>query len=226
MSEFSKIKNVFIAANSERAINELSIALECPVLLLPNYYPVKDNVEHLTITPDNEINIGCFGAIRPMKNQLLQAIAAIKFSKSINKKLRFHININREETGGNNVIKNLRALFENSEAELVEHPWADHHHFIKILNGVDIGMQVSLSETYNIVTADMVNKLIPVVVSKEIRWVMDNFKVNPTSFEDIVSKLNFCYMNLNGRLVKKNKQALADNSKKAIFIWEENLKSL
>jgi len=32
---------------------------------------------------NNFIHIGCFGAIRPLKNQLIQAIAAIQFAKSI-----------------------------------------------------------------------------------------------------------------------------------------------
>ena len=60
------------------------------------------------------IDIGAYGAIRPLKNQLLQALAAIKFAESIGKTLRFHINITRIENNGDPVLKNLRNLFSNS----------------------------------------------------------------------------------------------------------------
>lgn len=224
--KFSNINNhVFIGANSDRAKADLGIVIEKDIFYLPNYYPV-DIIDCEKKPIGNHIDIGCFGAIRPMKNQLLQAVAAIKFAKEIGKPLRFHININREETGGNNVLKNIRALFDACDGELVEHPWADHHDFIKILNKIDIGMQASLSETYNIVSADMVNKCIPVVVSNEIRWARDEFKVNPTSCDELVKKLHYCYKNRGARIIRKNKEALADNSKKAICAWKCFLKEI
>lgn len=224
--QYSKINNhIFISANSDRAQKELQVIVNKDVFYLPNYYPV-DVLDFNKKIVGQHIDIGCFGAIRPMKNQLLQAVAAIKFADDINKKLRFHININREETGGNSVLKNIRSLFESCDGELIEHPWADHHEFIKIISKIDIGMQASFSETFNIVTADMVNKYIPVVVSNDIRWVRDEFKVEPTSFNELVSKLNYCYKNINSRIVKKNKEALADYSKKSVCNWKKFLKEI
>lgn len=72
------------------------------------------------------IDIGCFGAVRPLKNQLMQAIAAISFARSRGLHLRFHMNGTRIE-GGGPVLKNITAMFARSpDAELVLHPWFDH----------------------------------------------------------------------------------------------------
>ena len=59
---------------------------------------------------DKFIDIGCFGAIRPMKNTFHQALACIEFAELKNKTLRFHVNTSRVEQSGENVVKNLRAI--------------------------------------------------------------------------------------------------------------------
>lgn len=46
---------------------------------------------------------------------------------------------------------------------------------------MDLGMQVSFSETFNIVAADMISQDVPVVVSNEIEFVAPIFKANKTS---------------------------------------------
>ena len=98
----------------------------------------------------NVLNIGCFGAIRPLKNQLYQAVAAIEFANSINKKLHFHVNIARVENNGDPVLKNLRNLFiNNPKHKLVEHSWLTHEDFINLVRKMDIGLQVSFTETFS-----------------------------------------------------------------------------
>jgi len=44
----------------------------------------------------------------------------------------------------------------------------DHSDFISIVKSMDIGMQVSLSESFNIVAADFVSNGIPLVGSPDI----------------------------------------------------------
>jgi hypothetical protein len=133
------------------------------------------------------LNIGCFGAVRPMKNQLTQAIAAIKFARLKNKKLRFYINATRTETGGEAVLKNIRSLFAaEPDAELIECVWYSHYDFLILLQSMDIGMQVSMSETFNVVSADYITVGLPVVVSPEIKWVTRLCQAKTESVEDIV----------------------------------------
>ena len=49
-----------------------------------------------------------------MKNTFHQALACIEFAEIKNKTLRFHVNTSRIEQSGENVVKNLRAIFENN----------------------------------------------------------------------------------------------------------------
>ena len=52
-----------------------------------------------------------------------------------------------------------------------------------------IGLQVTYTETFNIVAADMVSGGLPIVVSGEIPWVSDECKADPNNVRDIVRKM-------------------------------------
>lgn len=107
---YNKISpDIQISANNHEAAKELTYALDFPVLYLPNIYCFKKIKS--TRIPNGFIDIGCFGAIRPLKNTLMQAVAAIRFGNKNNKKIRFHINSFRTEQNGDQVLKNLKALF-------------------------------------------------------------------------------------------------------------------
>jgi len=188
--EYKKL-NVIIACNHKDTVKDLE-KVGMNSIYLPNYYQVTKTTE-VKKEESEFIKISCFGAIRPMKNHLLQAMSAIYFAEIVGKKLRFYINVNREEQGGNSVLKNLRNLFVNTEHELFECPWVNHEKFIEIVKTMDIGMQVSLSETFNIVTADLINNNIPVVVSKEIYWLPFYTKSNATNMDSITFKLLVAY---------------------------------
>ena len=66
---------------------------------LPNYYP-WDGVVSPASTDEDVVNVGCFGAARPFKNMVGQAIAALMFAERIGRPLNFHINGDRIEAGG------------------------------------------------------------------------------------------------------------------------------
>jgi len=205
-----EFQNFIVAPNSKEVADDLRDVIHLNTIYLPNIYlptfSKSQKYKKCLKKSAKFIDVGCFGAIRPMKNQLIQAVAAIKFAEKLGKTLRFHINVGRQEQKGDQVYKNLRALFNEKlrRHKLIEHPWASHDDFISIIKQVDIGMQVSLSETFNIVTADLVNNGIPVVGSPEIDWLPYIFKVNPSSsthiefvlmFTYIASKSNLHYLN-------------------------------
>ena len=195
IKKYSYIPNLIIAPNSEDLTNQLKSCFpHGNFLFLPNIYIEKEIENKVKVSKDkNYIEIGCFGAIRPLKNHYAQALAAIEFADSINKKLKFHINSTLIEHQGENVLKNLEELFSNSKHELIKHPWYSHDDFMNIISNIDIGMQVSLSESFNIVTADLITSKIPVVVSEEIYWMPALQKTSPTSHADIVNKLKLIY---------------------------------
>lgn len=193
--------NVVLSCNDERADREFrklitnykpqwkdnELFRRC--VLLPNYYPI-----HFTPRPApayrDVIDIGCFGAIRPLKNQLIQAVAAVEYADEVGKRLRFHINATRIEGRGDAILKNIRSLFELVPHELIEHPWCNHDEFVQLVRSMDVGLQVSYAESFNIVTADMVVNGVPAVVSPEIRWVNEMFHADPNDSSSIVKALH------------------------------------
>jgi hypothetical protein len=198
MNAYIKQHNVYLAPNSHRLYADLVNYYKAvykdthdKIILLPNYYnrePERE-VEH----DPHVLNVGCFGAIRPLKNQLIQAYAAIEYARHTHKKLRFHINSQRVEQAGNSALKNIIALFADldpNKYELVQHPWMHHHEFRKLVRKMNIGMQVSFTETFNIVTADFVSQDIPIVVSEEVEWASGMFKVGTDDAAEIADKMS------------------------------------
>lgn len=225
--EYLKYKNVFIGVNSTDAFQVLDNIIDKKMFYLPNYYPIKKSECDLTEKDKNKrvINIGCFGAIRPMKNQLQQAIAAIEFGDIMGKSIHFHMNTERIEGRGEPILKNIRSLFKsNPKHKLIEYPWLDHKDFIKVVKKMDIGMQVSFSETFNIVTADLVTNDIPVVVSPEIDWVCNFFKADPNSNKDIVNKLLFVWKSKILKLKYLNLWGLKKYNKESTLVWLDYFK--
>lgn len=185
---------IVIAPNSKALADDLKKTMKTGAVLLPNVYrpfffgaPRFD----MKLFEDKReyVDIGCFGAVRPLKNQLQQAVAAIEFCDQKNLLLRFHINGGRVEDRGQEALKNLRALFLGTTHELVEHDWLSHRQFLALVWQMDLGMQVSLSESFNIVTADFVHVGVPIVVSEDVEWMPSIFKCEATSTKSIVSAL-------------------------------------
>lgn len=228
--QYLKYDGVYVAVNSERMEKELEFYLRTTtdlktrktrnkIIYLPNYYPTEFKDKELDTTKDT-INISCFGAIRPLKNHLIQAFAAIMFAEKIGKKLNFHINTQRVEQRGESVLRNLIALFESygGKHTLVEHEWYEKDKFLEICSTMDIGMQCSLSETFNLVTADLISQGIPVVTSEEIQWVDKSSHANPTDSRSIANILYNVYRN-SEKNCTINKRCLKRFTKDARQIW-------
>lgn len=234
--------NVILACNETRTDLEFAnlIAVLKPTwdekhirtrcVLLPNYYPAKihacsvEEEAFIDSKSHHMIDVACFGAIRPLKNQLMQAITAIEYARIKNLHLRFHINYSRVEQGGNPILRNLRALFKNiSNHTLVEHGWLDHDAFLKLCRKMDLGMQVAFSETFNITTADLITNKIPVVTSSEIFWVDPKFYAEPTSSESIFNAMDRALRTQNAW--KKNLQRLQTYDNWSVASYEDFLNS-
>lgn len=226
--------NVMLAPNAERLYKDMKIALSVKydadeidnrVVYLPNYYPAYDRNRCNRPHVSDIVNVGCFGAIRPLKNQLIQAIAAIEYANWNDLTLRFHINGNRVEGSGEPVLKNLEKLFEHSDRhQLIKHPWQPHDNFLNILTEIDIGLQVSFTESFNIVAADMVTMGVPVVTSPEISWVSKLFHADPTNSSSIAHAM--CRAKTCGRLgVGYNRFLLDKFSDRSVHRWMRFLRT-
>lgn len=211
------------------------------VVYLPNYYraplPVIKKrctlvwrfLRHIgisggTLVGDHreELKIGCFGAIRPLKNHLHQAMAAIEIADALNKSLRFYINSNRVEGKAEPILTSLRQLFKRyPHHTLVEIGWLDHDAFTDIVRSMDVVMQVSNSETFNIVSADAVSMGVPIVVSDEIPWIGDEYHANPNDVKDIAHRLLHVLLNGgNGQLQADQLWSLHEYTELSKQLWK------
>ena len=202
IGDYSSVKNIIIACNSPRMTYDIRAFLShrndwsrdetySKVIYLPNYYPTEMKTKEYNVSGDI-ISIGCFGAIRPLKNQLMQAHAALAFAKTIGKTLHFHVNSNRLEQKGDAVMHNLQGLFQQMAGQghkMIGHEWTPRAEFLELCAKMDIGMQVTFTETFNIVGADVISQGVPLVGSTEIPWAGEFYNANPVSAEDILNKL-------------------------------------
>ena len=194
-------RGIEVMCNAPRSVYDLNIVARSygytsgPVSYAPNFYPIVCEHPLATIAPhqahaDDTVRVGCFGAIRPLKNHMAQALAAVEFASRLGKKLEFHVNAARIEMGANKVLGNLEAFFANTKrTALVKHAWLSHPNFLKLLTTMDFSMQVSFSETFNIVSADSVVCSVPVIASEEVAWLGSYAQSDPNSAASMVNAL-------------------------------------
>lgn len=220
LSISKEYENFNLSCNSLLLKGDLEHSFGIRVIYSPNIY-INRYSKIKSLKKDKEhLDIACFGAVRHFKNHIQQALAAIAFANLIGAKLKFHINCSRFENQGEPILKNLRAIFNGEKHKLIEHEWMNHEDFIKVVKSMDIGMQCSFTETYNIVASDFCSNDIPLVGSAEIDWLSSLYQVHPTSLEDIVSKLETAYFGRFINLHYLNKIGLENYNKKSLKIWK------
>lgn len=224
--------NITIAANAPRMLDDIRLFLQSAhdwtdeqtrtrVVYLPNYYPHNFKTKMVDSTKDH-IDVGCFGAVRPLKNHVVQALAALQLANKLGKKLHFHINA-RVETKGDAVLNSLRCIFQHlNEAghHLVFHEWKPRIDFLDVCASMDVGMQVSFSETFNIVAADMLSQGVPIIGSYELPWIADEYKADPTDHHDIEKALESAYNDC-AKNVHLNQRGLSKYSDNTRTVWLE-----
>jgi glycosyltransferase involved in cell wall biosynthesis len=224
IGEYMKL-GVIVAPNGVRATEQIAYegargdSSSDKAIYLPNCYPVDEFMPPVLQSSTMAVNIGCFGAFRPLKNQLQQAFAALKFADWLGRPLRFHIN-GRIDAGGQGAINNVLGLFaqlDATTAEVVNHDWENRETFIETLREIDMLMQVSMSETFNIVAADAVLAGIPVIATDELPWYYPT-NVDPQSVDNIVETMKTIWL-YRSFFLTKNRIGLQRYNRTATRKW-------
>ena len=189
-------------------------------IYLPNVYsPVYSPDNSIKLSHgNNNLHVGCHGSLRHMKNHIVQAAAACRYAKRIGKQLYFHVNTTRNDGELAAIQSNLTRVLKLNGGNIVHTPWLDHNKFLEYIAKLDIGMQVSLCETFNLVAADYVHAGIPIVVSPEIEWASDQSKFYGTDVSEIVSGMHLAMMRKD--LIQANKNCLVEHNTKAVYDWK------
>jgi hypothetical protein len=138
------------------------------------------------------------------------------------------MNEERIEMGANAIYKSLIAIFEGSQkCKLVFHNWLSHEQFLKLISEMDVSMQVSLSETFNIVSADAVNENVPALVSDEIHWLRVWEAPNPHKPEEIAEVLTnilYCPRKRMEKMLSEQRHQLMKYNEVSRELWINGLR--
>ena len=89
---------------------------------------------------------------------------------------------------------------------------------------MDLGLQVSMSETFDIICADFVYVNVPVIGSHEIEWLSSLYKADCTDINDIVSHLEFAWQGRKFGVQAANRHGLKKWNEDAREAWKKLLK--
>lgn len=231
LGDYATYPQIVIGVNAPRMHNEVSMYLRMimgwtkeettqRVVYLPNYYPQHYKTKEFNYNK-HHVDIGIFGAVRPLKNHLSQVFAALKFANNICKKVHIHINGGRIEMKGDSIMNNLRDLFQqlsDTGNKLITHEWAPRENFLEICANMDIGMQCNFSETFNIVSADLISQGVPVLTCSEIPWASSLFNAKPTDTDDMADVLERIYKSPSINVLE-NKENLTKYTTDTADIW-------
>src|SRR5262249_24913812 len=136
-------------------------------LYLPNLYDLERVTRRRARRHRSRLlRIGSFGALRLLKNHSTAAAAALMLARKSGCDLELWISTESDTEGGSAVLHALRKMFAGlTWARLVEQPWQDWACFRRTVAGMDLCIQVSMTETFNITSADAVAEGVPSVVS-------------------------------------------------------------
>jgi len=214
-----------LASNCKNVANNMGVVSDSEFLYLPNIYDVPLSKSRKDAT--DVVNIGLFGAIRLLKNHLVQAIAAIKFCELNNKKLHFYINELTSDAGGS-ILNNIKHVFNhNPKHKLFVEKYRQGEEYNNFIKYMDLGMQVSFSESFNLVAANFVCNGVPIVVGDCVNWMPIEAISSYTDIDDMVAKIKFAYMNRNNHAYQLKQMAyLKEYNISAKNAWNEFLNML
>jgi hypothetical protein len=163
--------NFQVAGNSLRFVSWAKHALYPYFLYLPNLY----DVDSFRTAPrpswqGRDLRIGCFGATRALKNIITGAAAALEIARVHNVQVDFHVSSGRDDQGGR-VYDPIRQILAGPRTKLVLNPWRPWPQFRDLIGWMDLNMQPSYTESFNICTADSIAEGVPACVSPTIDWV-------------------------------------------------------
>lgn len=180
--------NLRVGGNSFRFVEWLRAAYAEDAehtILLPNLYPL----DRICVKPAwdgfSPIKIGAFGAVRPEKNFMTAAAAAVLIHRHFGVPVEFHMSSGGEGDQGRTAPAIEQMVKDLPGFTLVRHNWAFWDNFIHLVAEMDLLIQVSYTESFNMVTADGIGVGVPSVVSPAIYWCPDSWKADPDDATEV-----------------------------------------
>lgn len=175
----SGIRNLRFTCPSPAECEGLNAVTEGNYIYLPNTfsYELKENdiisnIDRKCMTLERRpLRISLFCEYRPMKNMLTQVAAAVKYIEQHNRDTELHV---FSPANNNPIFKNIENICECKGIELVVHERMNNEECFRLQATMDIGMQVSLSETLSYVAFEQMVQGVPVIGSDSIPFATLN----------------------------------------------------
>ena len=92
---------------------------------------------------------------------------------------------------------------------------------------MDLGLQLSYSESFNIVTSDFINFNVPIIVSDTIWWMPNILKTSTINYDAVVKKIISTYKSRNSNFIRfLMKRSLSKYNNEAKKDWNRFLEKL
>lgn len=127
---------------------------------LPNVYIVEPTFSDKSLVDTEKVNISALGPSKERKNlfTILQAVMHLSDD------YRVHINVSDDFYDNN-----IKGLFD--ENKIVNHGWLEREDYFSLIKQCNLGVQLSVGESYNFVAADHLVCGTPVICSSSIRAI-------------------------------------------------------
>lgn len=217
-----EIPNFRVSVNSEKFARVIDSIFHTKILVFLNLYfsnvtPSKPRFVRPTL------KIGCFSAIRTLKNIPTAAFAAASLGKKLGAKVEFHIVVGRnEDKAAEKILEGIERLFSHIDGvDLIKNNWVEAEEFRTLVSKMNILIMPTFTESFNNVTADGISQGVPVVVGEAIDWLPRKFKANADDALDIAKAAEFLLFDPNSTIDGIN--ALEKHNSRAFELWKENL---
>jgi hypothetical protein len=186
--------NFTVAANSHKFAAWALRAYGTDLTYLPNLYNLENTSSRSQRARPAYIGgvlrIGCFGAVRVLKNHMTAAAAALEIHSRLGVDTEFWMSGGRNEGHGiNGIIAAIQQMTQGVKGfRLVTTNWESWPAFNATVRSMNLLMQPSMTESFNMTTADGVSQGVPSVTSDAIEWVPSAWKADADNALDIANK--------------------------------------
>lgn len=212
--------NLKVGGNSSKFVHWMRKSYGGDVVLLPNLYPLDKDIKPKIWHKHHPIKIGAFGAVRPQKNFMTAAAAAIAIQKELNVPVELHMSTGGEGDFGTTAPA-IDQMVSGTGITIYRHPWVYWDSFIKLISKMDLMIQVSYTESFNMVTADGISVGVPSVVSPAIYWAPKEWRAEPDDALEVAETGIYLLTRKNNR--EDGIKALRSHNKHGWLIWKDYL---
>lgn len=184
------VHNFTAAANSHKFTTWVQYAYGVPVHWLPNLYFLEAHGHEVPrpLWTHGTLRLASFGAMRLLKNHMTACAAALELHRRLGVDTEFWVNTGRDEHT-NAVLRSMREMTHDVRGfQFVTNHWESWPAFRKTVRHMHVLLQISYTESFNMVTADGVSQGVPSVVSDAIEWAPANWYADTDNALDVANR--------------------------------------